>query len=67
MSASIPQELMLNLPREIKVVKSDEQHAIVPDRKAQLLRRIELMETEMGRMIKLLNELRADVLHLTIE
>lgn len=52
--------------REIKVVKPDER-AIISDRKAQILQRIGAIQSEVGRMNKLLNELRADVLHLTTE
>jgi hypothetical protein len=50
----------------IRVIKSAD-CAIVPSRKAQALHRIEQMASEVGRMQKLLDELRADVLHLTIE
>lgn len=51
---------------QIKIVKPQD-HVIVPDRRLQLLRRIDLIETELGRMQKLVNELRADALHLTTE
>ena len=54
------------LSEEIKILKADER-GIIPSRRSQMLRRIELMETELGRMQKLLNELRADALHLTTE
>lgn len=61
-----PLELSQHLT-EIKVVKPDDQRAIIGARKAQLLQRIGTMQSEVGRMNKLLNELRADVLHLTIK
>jgi hypothetical protein len=52
--------------RGIKIVKQP-QSAIIPSRKAQALHRIEQMASELGRMQKLLDELRADVVHLTVE
>ena len=52
--------------RQIRVIKPDD-HVIVPDRKQQLLRRIGNAQAEIGRLNKLLDEIRADVLHLTIE
>jgi hypothetical protein len=52
--------------REIRVVKPNES-AIIPDHKAQLLRRIGNAQAEIGRLNKLLDEIRADVLHLTTE
>lgn len=70
--SAVPEELTLTLPKvsretsEIKIAKPS-QSDILPTRKVQFLRRIELMETELGRMQKLLNELRADALHLTTE
>lgn len=51
---------------QIKIVKQSDS-AIIPDRKASLLKRISDMESELGRMQKLLNEMRADALHLTVE
>lgn len=53
-------------PRQIKIVKQSDS-AIIPDRKAALMKRISDMETELGRMAKLLSEIRADALHLTVE
>ena len=52
--------------RQIKIVKQQDS-GILPNRKAQAMHRIEMMASELGRMQKLLDELRADVLHLTIE
>lgn len=46
---------------QIKVVKHRES-AIIPDRKVQLLRKIGNAQAEIGRLNKLLNEIRADVL-----
>jgi hypothetical protein len=53
--------------QQIKVVKPPQQSAIIPSRRAMLLKRIGDMENELGRMTKLLAEVRADVLHLTTE
>jgi hypothetical protein len=53
-------------PPQIRVVKPNEQ-CIIPDRKASLLKRMADMESELGRMMKLLNEMRADATHLTVE
>lgn len=51
---------------QIRIVKSADR-GIIPDHRAQLLRRIEIAQTEVGRLNKLLDEIRADVLHLTTE
>jgi hypothetical protein len=51
---------------QIKIVKQSDS-VIIPDRKASLMKRISDMETELGRMMKLLNEMRADATHLTVE
>jgi hypothetical protein len=52
--------------QEIKVVKQP-QSAIIPSRRETVLKCIGDMQNELGRMQKLLDELRADVLHLTVE
>ena len=52
--------------KEIRVVKPNN-NAILPDRKDVLLRRIGNAQSEIGRLNKLLDEIRADVLHLTTE
>jgi predicted transcriptional regulator len=52
---------------QIKVVKPSQQSAIIPSRRDVLLKRINDMETEIGRLGKLLAEVRADVLHLTVK
>ena len=51
----------------IKVVKQSQQSAIIPSRREMALKRINDMQAELGRMNKLLDEMRADVLHLTTE
>lgn len=56
-----------SMVRQIKVVKPSQECAILPSRKVQALQRIENMASELGRMQKLLDELRADLLHLTTE
>ena len=50
----------------IKIVKPVTRDAILR-RKSDALRRIDNMASELGRMQKLLSELRADVLHITVE
>ena len=52
--------------QRIRVVKQS-QSGIIPDRRAVALKRISDMKAELGRMVKLLDEMRADLLHLTIE
>lgn len=52
---------------QVKVVKPSRESAIIPDRRAALLKRIDDAQSEVGRISKLLNEIRADVLHLTTE
>lgn len=60
-------EGQLGVPsHQIRVVKPNES-AIIPDHKQQLLRRIGNAQAEIGRLNKLLDEIRADVLHLTTE
>lgn len=39
---------------------------IVAERKAQLLERMRCAQSELGRLNKLFDEMRADVLHLTL-
>lgn len=50
----------------IRLVKAKET-SILPNRKEALLKGIDNMESELGRMTKLLREMRADVLHLSVE
>lgn len=47
--------------QQIRVVKQDKS-AIIPDRKVQLLRKIGNAQAEIGRLNKLLDEIRAEVL-----
>ena len=54
-------------PMTVKIIPKPSQSAIIPDRRAQLLRRIGNAQAEIGRLNKLLDEIRADVLHLTTE
>jgi hypothetical protein len=67
--STVPRDLMFDFQadRQIKVVKPSQQSAIIPSRRDVLLKRINDMETEIGRLGKLLAEVRADVLHLTTE
>ena len=51
--------------RDVKIIPKAPQSAIIPDHKQQLLRRIGNAQAEIGRLNKLLDEIRADVLHLT--
>jgi len=51
---------------KIKIIKAKDA-CIIPNRKDALLKRMADMESELGRMVKLLNEMRADVLHLSVE
>ena len=51
---------------QIKIVKPDPA-ALVSGRRDALLRRIGNAQSEIGRLNKLLDEIRADVLHLTVE
>jgi hypothetical protein len=60
-------EETVRVMRFVKVIPKGSQSAIIPSRRDSALRRIEMIQTEMGRMQKLLDELRADVLHQTIE
>jgi len=53
-------------PAQIAIVKQP-QSAIIPSRRETALKRINDMQAELGRMNKLLDEMRADMLHLTIE
>jgi len=62
LTASEPRRVL----KQIRVIKSDDR-AIIPTRKDSALRRVEMIQSEMGRIQKLIDELRADVLHLTIE
>jgi hypothetical protein len=58
-------DALVDLPRT-KIVKRPES-VIIPSRRETLLKHIGDMESELGRMTKLLAEVRADVLHLTTE
>lgn len=53
-------------PQTISLANSKE-FSILPNRKAALLKRIDDMESEMGRLSKSLREIRAGILHLGIE
>lgn len=66
--SAIPRDLMFDFKQQpqIKVVKPED-HAIISSRKSQLLRRIENAQSEVGRLNKLLDEIRADVLRLTVD
>lgn len=52
--------------RQIRVVKPNEQ-SILPDRKEDLMRRLDNVESALGRMLTVIREIRADVTHLTVE
>lgn len=71
--SAVPPELILNLPKvsretlsQIRVVKRDD-CANIPNRRASALKRLADIESELGRLTRLVVELRADVLHLTTE
>lgn len=68
---SVPQvfydKMCLDTARQIKTVKQSQQSVIIPSRRDVALKRINDMQNELGRMQKLLDEVRADVLHLTTE
>jgi hypothetical protein len=49
-------------PAPVKIIPKGSQSAIIPDRKVQLLRKIGNAQAEIGRLNKLLDEIRADVL-----
>ena len=51
---------------QIRVVKPNDK-GIIPDRKEALLRRLDNVESALGRMLVVVREIRADVAHLTIE
>lgn len=51
----------------VKIIPKASQSAIIPDHKAQLLRHIGNAQSEINRLNKLMDEIRADVLHLTVE
>ena len=52
--------------QKIHVAKASSR-GIIPDRRAQLLRRIDNAKSEVGRLDKLLDYIRSDVLHLTTD
>lgn len=62
----LPESTLTVSAGQIRVVKPNES-AIIPDRRAQLLRRIDNAKSEVGRLDKLLDDIRADVLHLTTD
>ncbi len=51
--------------QEIKIVKRAD--SVINSDKARLLKRVDDLESEFGRAMKLLRELRADVIHFTNE
>jgi hypothetical protein len=53
-------------PRQIRVVKSDAA-AIVLRRRTELLRNVDYMETQIGRLAKMARDMRAEILLLTTE
>jgi adenylate kinase len=53
-------------PRQIVIVKQDPT-AVVLRRRAELLRNIDYMETQIGRLAKMARDVRAEVLLLTTE
>jgi hypothetical protein len=52
--------------KQIRVVKPS-QSDIIPNRCDTALKRVNDLHAEVGRMVKLIDELRADLLHLTIK
>lgn len=50
----------LTIPVDIKIVKAEDR-VIIPDRKAAQLKRIAEMESELGRMMKLVSEMRDSI------
>jgi len=68
MSAVIVGCDLTELPtQQIKVVKQSPQSAIIPNRRDAILKRIGDAQSELGRLNRLLDEIRAEVLHQTIE
>lgn len=67
--SAIPRDLMFDFKqeRQIKVVKPSQDHVILPSKRALVLKRINDMENEIGRLSRLARELRADVLELMVE
>lgn len=57
----------LSRTRPVKVIAKASQGAIISTRKAAILKRIGDAQSEIGRLNRLLDELRTDVLNLTIE
>jgi hypothetical protein len=53
-------------PAQIRIVKQDPT-AVVLRRRAELLRNIDYMETQIGRLAKMARDVRAEVLLLTTE
>lgn len=51
---------------KIRVVKAS-QSDIIPNRCDTALKRVNDLHAEIGRMVKLIDELRADLLHLTVK
>lgn len=52
--------------QQIRIAKP-QQSVIIPSHREAALKRLNDIETELGRMARLLTELRADILSLTIE
>jgi hypothetical protein len=49
------------------VAKESQTNAIILSQRERALKRINDMQAELGRMTRLLDEMRADLLHLTVE
>lgn len=54
-------------PSTVKIIPKGSQSAIIPNRRASALKRLSDIESELGRLTRLIVELRADVLHLTTD
>lgn len=55
-------EQTVRVMRAVKIIPKSSQSAIIPDRKVQLLRKIGNAQAEIGRLNKLLDEIRLEVL-----
>lgn len=66
---AIPPDLIFDFRQQpqVKVVKQSENHATLPTKRERALKRIHDMQNEVGRLNRLLDELRADVLELGVE
>jgi hypothetical protein len=63
--SGVPVSSLLEV-RQIRVVKPDAA-AIVLRRRAELLRNVDYMETQIGRLAKMARDMRAEILLLTTE